>query len=244
MPVFGLLGYPLTHSFSQKYFTEKFSKLHLQDFSYRNFELKDITNLKSFLAGVKDLRGFNITIPHKKNILAYLDELTPAVKEIQACNCVYIQKGQWVGYNTDYIGFKETLMPKLMPHHNRALVLGNGGAAKAICYVLDQLNIPFKIVTRNPQTNNQIAYEDLTVQIISDHTLIINTTPLGTYPKTDEYPPIPYQYLTIRHYLYDLVYNPSPSTFLQKGIEAGAIAENGYKMLEIQAEASWEIWNK
>jgi shikimate dehydrogenase len=244
MPAFGLLGFPLTHSFSQKYFTEKFSKLKLQGFSYQNFELKDIANLKSFLAGVKDLKGFNITIPHKKNILAYLDQLTPAVEKIQACNCVYIQKDKWVGYNTDYIGFQETLIPKLAPHNNRALVLGNGGAAEAVCYVLNRLNIPYKIVTRSPQREDHITYSDLTVKIVSAHTLIINTTPLGTYPKITEYPPIPYQYLTTKHYLYDLIYNPSPSIFLKKGMQAGTVTENGYKMLEIQAEASWEIWNQ
>lgn len=244
MPVFGLLGYPLTHSFSQKYFTEKFSKMHLQGYAYHNFEIKDIANIKTFLAGIKGLVGFNITIPHKKNILAFLDELSPAVTKIKASNCVVIKNGKWIGYNTDYIGFQQTLTRKLLPLHNRALVLGNGGAAKAVLYVLELLKIPFTIVSRNPQDDSQLNYTDLTEHIIAKHTLIINTTPLGTYPQIEEFPPIPYQFLTANHYLYDLVYNPSPSMFLQKGILAGAITQNGYDMLEIQAEASWEIWNK
>lgn len=245
MRLFGLIGFPLGHSFSQKFFTEKFQREGIQNCSYQNFPLSSIDQLKDLLATQSNLEGFNITIPYKEQVLAFVDEQTDAVQKIGACNCVKIVNSKLTGYNTDVKGFEISLRKKLEVKHNTALVLGTGGAAKAVVYALQQLNISYKIVSRNANPEaNVISYAQLTNDIIASHKLIVNTTPLGTYPNVNECADIPYEALTPDHYLFDLVYNPSKTLFLQKGEAQGAIIENGHEMLEIQAEESWKIWNQ
>lgn len=242
MRLFGLIGYPLTHSFSKKYFTEKFEKLGIADCRYENFPISNIQDIKSILSTNPALKGLNVTIPYKESVIGYLDEMTDVVKEIRACNCIRIFNGKLKGFNTDTIGFEKTLLTKLQPSHTNALILGTGGAAKAVEFVLQKLKIKFKYVSRKPSVNN-FSYEQVTPEIISKHTLIINTTPLGMYPNTVQAPPIPYEELTVNHLLYDLVYNPEKTLFLEKAEQKGAIIMNGYEMLLLQAEESWNIWN-
>jgi shikimate dehydrogenase len=242
MVEYGLIGFPLSHSFSKKYFTEKFEKESILESSYELFPLENIDHLPLLLNQHSNLRGLNITIPYKEQVLRFLDELTPVVEEIQACNCIKIQDGKLVGYNTDVIGFEQTLERKLAPHHNQALVLGTGGAAKAVHYVLKKKGINYLQVSRTKR-NGIISYEELNPEILETHTLVINTSPLGMYPAVDEAPEIPYGCLGARHYLYDLVYNPAKTRFLAEGERRGAAIENGGDMLVIQAEASWDIWN-
>jgi shikimate dehydrogenase len=239
---FGLIGFPLSHSFSKRYFTEKFLRENIAQNSYELYPLSAISELPQLLKSNPLLEGLNVTIPYKEQVLYYLDELSPVVQETGACNCIRIKDGKLTGYNTDVIGFEETLSRKLQPHHKRALVLGTGGAAKAVHYVLKQKSISFTQVGRK-KSNDVIDYESLTPEIMAEHTLIINTTPLGMYPNVDFAPAIPYTSLGASHYLYDLVYNPGKTLFLKRGEEKGAITENGADMLVIQAEASWDIWN-
>jgi shikimate dehydrogenase len=190
-----------------------------------------------------DLKGLNVTIPYKEQVIPFLDELTEVVKEIQACNCIRILNGKLIGYNTDVIGFEKTLERKLSNHHQRALVLGTGGAAKAVHYVLSKKGIEYLEVSRT-KVDGSITYQEIGEQVISSHTLIINTTPLGMYPNIEEAPNLPYHLLSDQHYLYDLVYNPTKTKFLLEGESRGAVIENGADMLVIQAEASWDIWNQ
>jgi shikimate dehydrogenase len=244
MKVYGIIGYPLGHSFSQKYFTEKFAAEGINDCSYKIFVIKSVDELKEVLNKNPGLQGFNITIPHKKSILSLLDDTTKLPQNLHACNCIKIINGKFIGYNTDVIGFEQSLLPQLKSHHTNALILGNGGAAEAVKFVLNKLNIAFKIVSRKLHDGSHLTYADLTQKIIRENYLIINTTPLGTFPNADECPAIPYQYLTAQHFLYDLVYNPPKTLFLKKGEEQGAAIKNGYDMLVIQAEESWRIWNE
>lgn len=241
MRLFGLIGYPLSHSFSEKYFAEKFGKEGLLDCSYQLFSIPSIDELNKIL-DQPHLCGLNVTIPYKEQVLPFLDDADSTVKKIKACNCIDIKNGKLKGYNTDIAGFEQSLKAQLKPHHTKALILGTGGAAKAVEFVLKKLKISVKYVSRKPSINNY-SYEQLTPAILSDYTLIINTTPLGMYPAINEAPPIPYQALTSNHYLFDLTYNPAKSLFLQKGEEAGTAIKNGYEMLVIQAEESWRIWN-
>lgn len=242
MHVFGLIGYPLTHSFSKKYFTEKFEKEGLNNYRYDNFPINTIEGLKEVIQKNPGLNGLNVTIPYKESVISYLAERSDTVKRIGACNCIKILNGKMIGYNTDTIGFKKTLIEKLKPHHKKALILGRGGAAKAVEFVLEELSIEWKYVSRKPSVQH-FSYEQLTPGIIREYTLIINTTPLGMFPNIIQAPPIPYEALTSRHLLYDLIYNPEKTLFLQMGERAGAEIMNGYKMLLIQAEESWKIWN-
>jgi shikimate dehydrogenase len=241
MKLYGLIGYPLGHSFSQKYFTEKFAQLGITNCTYQAFPLQDVKELTQLITQHKNLCGLNITIPHKQNVIHFLTDATQLPEGMQACNCIKITDGKLIGYNTDVIGFEKSLQEFLQPHHTHALVLGNGGAAEAVKFVLSKLGIQYKIVSR--QSNTHLTYSNLTEEIITQHTLIINTTPLGTFPTIDVCPKIPYQHVTPQHYLFDLVYNPAKTLFLQKGAEQGAAIKNGYDMLVIQAEESWKIWN-
>lgn len=242
MRLFGLIGYPLSHSFSKKYFTEKFAKEGLTDCMYENFPIPSIDGLKELLSK-SNLQGFNITIPYKEQVLSFLHTASDVVKKIRACNCVKISGGKLHGFNTDVTGFEGSLKKKLNPAiHNRALILGDGGSAKAVEYVLANLHIPFKIVSRKPSAKG-FSYEQVTPEIIKETTLIINTTPLGMFPNVVEAPPIPYQALTEKHFLFDLIYNPEKTLFLKKGEAQGAAIQNGYEMLVIQAEENWRIWN-
>ncbi|MES2330975.1 MAG: shikimate dehydrogenase [Bacteroidota bacterium] len=240
---FGLLGYPLTHSFSQKYFTEKFEKLGLTDCVYENFSLASVDELPAVLNEKKDLRGFNITIPYKKQVMAFLHESTEAVKTIGACNCIDIRDGVFTGYNTDVIGFEQSISPFLKPNHTKALVFGTGGASAAVVFVLKKLGIEVQYVSRIA-SKDAIGYESIDEAMLASHHLLVNTSPVGMYPNVDTYPAIPYQFLTNEHHLYDLVYNPAEAKFLEKGRTQGATVQNGYEMLILQAEESWRIWNE
>ena len=243
MKTFGLIGYPLTHSFSKKYFTDKFKEEGLSDCVYENFPIEKIESVNEIFRLHPTLVGLNVTIPYKEKVIPYLDAANEIVKETGACNCIKIQRGKKIGFNTDVMGFGESLDAKLKDSHRHALVLGTGGAAKAVQYALKQRNISFAQVSRTPTTPDVISYQDIDKSLLETHTLIVNTTPLGMYPNVDVAPPIPYQYLTPAHYLFDLVYNPDETKFLQKGKTMGATVENGRDMLRIQADASWEIWN-
>jgi shikimate dehydrogenase len=238
---FGLIGYPLSHSFSQKYFSEKFKRENIADCVYENFSIPDIHELKGILDNHPDLHGLNVTIPYKQSVIDYLDAGSETLP-IKACNCIKISSGKLIGYNTDILGFKQSLMTHLQPNHDHALILGDGGATAAVKYVLAALNIAFVIVSRKPKTTDQLSYKDLTREIIEKHLLIINATPLGMFPKVDQYPEIPYEFLTDQHFLFDLIYNPAETAFLKKGRSFGATGKNGYEMLVIQAEESWKIW--
>ena len=246
MKVFGLIGYPLSHSFSKKYFSGRFDEEKITDCSYENFELATIRQITSLIKKTPYLSGLNVTIPYKEQVIPFLHTQTDVVKATGACNCIAISEGMLHGHNTDTTGFEQSLIKFLFPHHSEALVLGTGGAAKAVGYVLRKLGIGFHFVSRNVQLRgiaNTWQYRDLTPDIMQSHLLIINTTPLGMFPNVDAAPPIDYSLLTARHYLYDLVYNPAKTLFLEKGELKGGAIQNGYDMLIIQAEESWKIWN-
>jgi shikimate dehydrogenase len=243
MRKFGLIGYPLGHSFSGKYFTEKFRRAAIDDCTYSNFEISSISKLPEILRD-PELVGLNVTIPYKESVIPFLHKKDAVVKEIAACNCIKIVKGKLTGYNTDVIGFESSLIEKLTAKDVRALILGTGGSSKAVAWVLKEKGIKFLFVSRNrSHVVNRITYNELNQDILDAHTLIINTTPLGMVPETGNLPPIPYQWIGPGHYLFDLIYNPVKTLFLEKGESAGARIKNGSDMLTIQAEASWNIWN-
>lgn len=242
MRLFGLIGYPLSHSFSKKYFTEKFEKEKITGCRYELFSITSIEELPMLLARNPELKGLNVTIPYKKQVMRFLH--SSALPEgLEACNCIQIRNGKMTGYNTDAIGFEKSLLPLLRSHHTKALVLGNGGAAEAVVFVLKKMGIEVSIVSRIIHKGAAFTYEQLDEQIMIGYTIIINTTPLGMYPQMGECANIPYQYINERHLLYDLVYNPVKPLFLQKGEERGARIKNGAEMLVLQAEESWRIWN-
>ena len=243
MRAFGLIGYPLGHSFSKKYFADKFEREGITGNAYELFPLEQIDQLEDLLASNPDLAGLNVTIPYKEQVIPYLDSMSPVVEEIGACNCIHIQEGRLMGHNTDVIGFSRSLLPKLKPHHRQALILGTGGSSKAVAYTLKELGIPFLQVSRIP-ADGMIAYEEIDQRMLESHTLLINTTPVGMFPDIAKAPAIPYEFIGADHYLFDLVYNPERTRFLQEGALRGAAVENGSDMLVIQAEASWEIWNR
>ena len=242
MKVYGLLGKTLKHSFSKSYFAKKFSDLGINDCVYENFELANINELSGLLKANPDIVGLNITIPYKEDVIPFLHFQNEIVSEIKACNCINIVEGKLYGYNTDVIGFKQSLEKCLEPHHQKALILGTGGAAKAVRYALKDLGISFLNVSRN-KSEDTITYEQVNKNILGDYLVIINTSPLGMYPNVTEAPPIPYSELTPNHLLFDLIYNPEKTVFLQKGQERGAKICNGSEMLILQAEESWRIWN-
>ena len=243
MREFGLIGKTLKHSFSQKYFEEKFQREQITDASYSLFELTDIKQLTEFIRQHPQLVGFNVTIPYKQQIIPYLDELSEEAAAVNAVNTVVIERvgGQILtkGHNTDIIGFRESLREVDLP--KQALVLGTGGAAAAVTYVLENLGCRCTAISRDPQRG--LPYSALNADIIRQHKFIVNCTPLGTYPNINEKPDIPYEGLSGEHFLYDLVYNPSETAFLKEGILRGAKVQNGLQMLHAQAEASWRIWN-
>jgi len=243
MRLFGLIGYPLSHSFSKKYFSAKFEREALIDCRYETFSIPSISDLTKILSDNSELCGLNVTVPYKQEVLSFLTEKTPLVNKIGACNCIKIKNGRLTGYNTDAPAFEHSLKEKLQSHHTKALILGTGGAAKAVEYCLRLLKIAYKYVSRKPSARNY-SYEQLTDDMMQEYTLIINATPLGMYPNVIEAPQIPYHALGQRHYLYDLLYNPEKTLFLQKGEDQGASIKNGYEMLVLQAEESWKIWNE
>jgi shikimate dehydrogenase len=244
MHQFGLIGRTLNHSFSQTYFTQKFYSLSLTEYQYDLFELATIGELPALLATLPNLAGLNVTVPYKESVVPYLDELAPSASRVGAVNVIeFLPDGRLRGHNTDYLGFRESLRKFFpAPAGARALVLGAGGAAKAVNVALQELAIPYWSVTRDPLAPG-LNYDDLTPQLVAAHPLIINATPLGTFPYTDECPRLPYAALTAHHYLHDLVYNPAETLFMTKGKEAGAQVKNGFEMLCLQAEAAWDIWH-
>ncbi len=238
---YGLIGKHISYSFSKTYFNDKFEKLHLENHEYVNFDLPTIDAFCNI--DLDMVSGFNVTIPYKEQIIKYLDVIADEAKAIGAVNTIKItKKNQLIGYNTDFYGFEESIKPLLKPNHTKALVLGTGGASKAIKFVLKKLNIDYLVVSRNP-IKAQISYQDISEKLINEYTMIINCTPLGTFPDVDKCPDIPYQYITNQHLLYDLIYNPEKTIFLAKGEDKGAIICNGLKMLALQAEKAWAIWN-
>lgn len=244
MKMYGIIGYPLNHSFSKKYFTQKFQQEAISDCFYNNYPLATIGELKALLINNPYLLGLNVTIPFKQKVLELLDDSTKIPVGLNACNCIKINKGKLTGFNTDIIGFENSLTSLLKTSHQQALILGNGGAAAAVKFVLQKLNIGYKFVSRVKHDTTTYVYHDLNKEIIEQHTLIINTTPVGTAPVINECPDLPYQYLCSDHLLYDLIYNPEKTLFLQKGEQQGAIIKNGKEMLLIQAAESWRIWNE
>lgn len=260
MKKYGLIGHPLSHSFSKQYFTEKFDKENIADTAYDLYPIDDIEQLDELLKKHSNLCGLNVTVPHKVSVIPHLDWMSEYAKEIGAVNCIRIvaespvaaafsgevgiQDHEFMleGFNTDAYGFEMSLKPLLKSHHNRALILGDGGAARAVKYILSTLNISYKSVTRRP-AEHHITFSELTPAQVASHSLIINTTPVGMAPHVNECPDIPYEAITGDHLLYDLIYNPEETLFLKKGAERGATIKNGYEMLILQAEKSWEIWN-
>lgn len=240
---FGLIGYPLSHSFSEKYFTQKFTREGRSDCRYQLFPLASIHELPALLEANPGLEGLNVTIPYKKEILAFLDDRSQLPVGLEACNCIRIRNKQLTGFNTDWSGFANSLRPLLKAHHQKALVLGNGGATAAVVYALEQLGIAHSIVSRKIHGGSSFTYASLDKKILEEHLLVINTTPLGMHPHTGTCPDIPYTFIGPHHLLYDLVYNPTRTLFLQKGEEQGAAIKNGEEMLVLQAEESWKIWN-
>lgn len=244
MRIYGLIGKTLSHSFSGKYFGEKFQNEGLTNHEYRMFEFPDITDVEK-LFRIEGLSGLNVTLPYKTEIIPYLDALDPQAERIGAVNVIAFRGGQHIGYNSDYFGFKNSLTAWLgkEPYHVKALILGTGGASKAVKVALEDLNIPFKFVSRTHDKGDMI-YEEVTGEVISEFSLIINTSPLGMSPNETTCPPLPYHMMGENHYLYDLVYNPETTLFMRYGGENGAKTMNGLKMLYLQAEASWRIWNE
>ncbi len=242
MKRYGLLGRTLTHSFSAGYFAEKFKTLDITDAVYENFELASIEQLPQLLSKHPEMKGLNVTIPYKEEVLPFLTERNVIVEAIGACNTIKFEGDRLCGYNTDVVGFRKALESQLKLHHKKALVLGTGGAAKAVCYVLNQLSIEYNLVSRKKE-ESVCGYEDLNEQMLSAHQVLINTTPLGTYPNINENPPVPYEFITPQHFLFDLIYNPAKTKFLAEGEKRGAQISNGHQMLIEQAEESWRIWS-
>lgn len=242
MDKYGLLGNNISYSFSRSYFSEKFNKLGINA-SYENFDLPEIYEFRNVLENNKDLKGLNVTIPYKEQIIPFLTELDRTAAEIGAVNTIKVsQNGNIKGYNTDYFGFVESIRPFLQEHHKKALILGTGGASKAVAYGLGSLNTRCKYVSRKA-SEISFSYEQLSEDVMQEHQVIVNCTPLGTSPKTSEFPAIPIDFLNENHLVYDLIYNPAETKLMTLSSERGATVVNGLRMLELQAERAWEIWN-
>lgn len=242
MKQYGLIGHPLVQSFSKIYFDEKFTKENINAASFHLFDISNIEELITVLKEHPHLKGFAVTIPYKQSIIKYLDAISDEAKKIGAVNCVQINNGKLKGYNTDIVGFAASFLPMLTHSENKALVLGTGGASKAVQYVLSQNKIPFQLVSRQ-SSKECIDYENITKEKLDQYNIVINCTPLGMVPNETTYPTIPYQFVTAQHIFYDLVYKPAETVFLKKAKEQGASALNGFDMLIGQAEENWKIWN-
>ncbi|MDB9927010.1 shikimate dehydrogenase [Flavobacteriaceae bacterium] len=244
--LFGLVGKNISYSFSKGYFSDKFRNLQLINHEYVNFDIDKIEDLLSLVNQFKaSLKGFNVTIPYKQSIFNYLDEVDATANEIGAVNTVKLtNNGKLIGYNSDVVGFEKSILPLLKKHHTKALILGTGGASNAVGFVLKKQKIDFYKVSRNPTGNREISYSEISEKLLKEHMIIINSSPLGTFPNIDQKPSIPYQFLTKKHLLFDLIYNPAETAFLMEGKKQGAQIKNGFEMLELQAEESWRIWNK
>lgn len=235
---FGLLGKNISYSFSKKYFEEKFKKLFLKDYSYNFFDINEIEAVEPIISN-PNLVGMNVTIPYKQAIIPFLDELSEEAEMIGAVNCISFRNGKKTGYNTDSFGFEKSLLIHRKPEHKKALILGDGGAAKAVKYVLNKYNVDYQIVSRKSEIN----FDNLTADLVKDSLLIIQTTPVGTFPNVDDSVPFPFGAITDRHYVIDLIYNPAETAFLKACASQSATTLNGFYMLEQQAEKAWEIWN-
>lgn len=242
MNLYGLIGYPLGHSFSKKYFTQKFETEGLEDCFFELYPLPDILQFPQLIAQ-HNFKGLAVTIPHKLSVMPYLDQITEEASLIGAVNCIEFLPTGLKGHNTDVVGFERSFIRLLQHHHTRALILGTGGASKAVQYVLQKLNMPYLIVSRN-SGNETIGYSDITEEILEQYTVIINCTPVGMTPNIDETPDLPYDLIGVPHYLYDMIYTPAETRFIKEGKERGAIIQNGYDMLVLQAEENWKIWNE
>ena len=249
--LYGLIGHPLSHSFSKKYFTNKFEKESIIDCEYQLFPIENIEQLPELIKNNPQLKGFNVTIPYKESIIPFLDELDETAKVVGAVNCVKVisNKDKLIGYNTDTYGFKQSIKPFLESRHERALIFGTGGASKAVAYVLKQIGIDCFFVTRNKNksevsTSELFDYSDLNKAVFDSFKLIINTTPVGMFPDLNSSLLIPYHSITPSHLLYDIIYNPTETEFLKQGKKQGATTINGLSMFYQQAEESWKTWNK
>jgi shikimate dehydrogenase len=240
---FGLVGKDISYSFSRSYFKNKFEALCLTNHAYNNFDLQSISEFPAIFENTSNIQGVNVTIPYKEEVIQFLDDIDVAAKKIGAVNTIKFTKNGMIGYNTDAYGFQKSIEPYLKNHHKKALILGTGGASKAIAFVLEELGITFSFVSRSGK-NNGFKYQEITDDIISEHTLIINCSPVGTFPNVEEKPAIPYNSISKEHLLFDLIYNPEETVFLAAGKANGATICNGHKMLEFQAEKSWSIWNQ
>jgi len=241
---FGIIGKDISYSFSRKHFLEKFKKLGFDNYQYYNFDIPEIEEFPFLLYHREDeFRGLNVTIPYKEAIIKYLDDVESEAQKIGAVNTIKVtEDNRLIGYNTDVYGFQKSIEPLLKSHHKKALILGTGGASKAIAYVFNKLNIAYKFVSRS-ESEKMLTYEMLNEEIMGEYSIIVNCTPNGTHPNVEDAPAIPYQFLNDKHLLYDLIYNPSETKFLREGKKHGASIKNGLEMLELQAEKSWEIWN-
>lgn len=244
MAIFGLIGRDITYSFSAQYFADKFQKEGIQDCIYKNFDIPEIAYLSEVIKKNRPVKGLNVTIPYKEAVIPYLDKLSKKAEEIGAVNTIKItEKGILKGYNTDAYGFEKSIKPLLKSHHTKALIIGTGGASKAVAWVLTKLDIDYRFVSRNPAGSN-LSYTDITEQTLRDYNLVINCTPLGTSPNIGAFPEIDYKGFSAKHIAFDLIYNPSETKFLALAKEHGAVTKNGYDMLVFQAEKAWEIWCK
>lgn len=244
MKQFGLIGHPLNHSFSQNYFNKKFQLENINDCVFELFPIDHVAQIKDLIASNPMLVGLAVTIPYKESVIPFLTDLHEKAKAVKAVNCIKINANEWIGYNTDIIGFERSFIPLLKNHHTKALVLGTGGAAKAVAYVLENLGISVTFVSRFPQNQSgQLSYAQISPAIINEHTIIVNATPIGMTPQIEASPLNDYKGIGSQHYLFDLIYNPSETIFLQEGKKRGAIVKNGLEMLVIQAEENWKIWN-
>jgi shikimate dehydrogenase len=239
---FGLIGFPLSHSFSKGYFANHFSSENILDAQYENYPIESIDLFTSLWESHPALIGLNVTIPYKKLVIPFLQYPSSVVQSIQACNCIRLYDGALYGYNTDVIGFEQSLLPYLKSHHQKALIFGTGGAAAAVAWVLKKLGIAYQFVSRTA-SEGCITYAALNPAVVEAHTLLIQTSPVGMFPNTEEAPNLPYEAITSKHHLYDLIYNPAETKFLTMGAAKGATSQNGLEMLHLQANASWEIWN-
>ena len=247
MREFGLIGYPLRHSFSQKYFEKKFKELNIENVKYSLFPISEISKINSLIANNKNLCGLNVTTPYKELVIPFLQHIDPLIIKLETVNVIKIEREDneiyLKGYNTDYLGLKKCFEELNFPENSRALILGSGGSGKTVAYVLNIMNIPYTIVSRNPKNLKQLSYRNVSESVIKHHNIIINASPVGMFPNVNSYPTIPYSSITSQHICFDLVYNPSETIFLQKCSQAGAKILNGLKMLYVQAEEAWKIWN-
>lgn len=241
---FGLVGRNIDYSFSKDYFTERFRRDQPSDYSYENFDISEVSLFPHIIANNPDLAGLNVTIPYKESVIPFLDKLSRKAQQIGAVNVIrFTKKRKLKGYNSDHYGFRKSLEPLLQPHHKKALILGTGGASKAVAFALDELDILYTFVSRESKENT-ITYERINATTFDNYQIFINCTPLGTSPNTEAFPSIPYAFFTEKHIAYDLIYNPAETQFLKRAKKKGAIVKNGLEMLVLQAEKAWKIWNK